>query len=105
MECCRLAHVSRCSGSPAQRNSHRPHRWWRGDEVRLATAQFGVRPAVRYQSSELASQRRPILRLPAIVLSSEAPLPVEIIPAKLNTFLGSARTRRGNAVAAALADS
>src|SRR5881398_1699191 len=70
------------SGTP----SHRPHRCWQGDEVRLASAQFGVRPAIRYRSSELATQRRPILRLPAIVLSSEAPLPVAIIPAKPNTF-------------------
>ena len=62
----------RCSGSPSQRNSHRPHRCWRGDEVRLASAQFGVRPAIRYRSSELATQSRPILRLPAIVLSSAA---------------------------------
>src|SRR5437667_9035457 len=35
-------------------------------------APFGVRPAVQYQSSELATQRRPILRLPAIVLGSSA---------------------------------
>ncbi len=70
--CCRVAHLFRCSGSPSQRNSHRPHRCWRGDEVRLASAQFGVRPAIRYRSSELATQSRPILRLPAIVLSSAA---------------------------------
>ena len=30
----RLAHLFRCSGSPSQRNSHRPHRRWRCDEVR-----------------------------------------------------------------------
>ena len=65
----------RCSGSPSQRNSHRPHRCWRGDEVRLASAPFGVRPAIRYQSSELATQSRPILRLPAIGLSSTANCP------------------------------
>ena len=39
----------RCSGSPSQRNSHRPHRWRRRDEVRrLAAAERGVRQAVRY---------------------------------------------------------
>jgi hypothetical protein len=59
--CCRVAHLFRCSGSPSQRNCHRPHRWWRGGEVRLASAQLGVRPAIRYRSSELATQSRPIL--------------------------------------------
>jgi uncharacterized protein YndB with AHSA1/START domain len=44
-----LAHLFRCSGSASERNSHRPHRWWRGDEVRrLAAAERGVRKAVRY---------------------------------------------------------
>ena len=38
----------------------------------LAAAQLGVRPAIRYRSSELATKSRPILRLPAIVLSSTA---------------------------------
>src|SRR5262245_3547637 len=70
--CCRVAHLCRCTGSPSQRNSHRSHRCWRGDEVRLASAQCRVRPAIRYRSSELATQGRPILRLPAIVLSREA---------------------------------
>ena len=38
----------RCSGSPSQRNSHRPHRWRRGDEVRrLAAIERRVRQAVR----------------------------------------------------------
>ena len=47
--CCRVAHLFRCSGSPAQRNSHRPHGRPRGDEVRrLAAAERGVRQAVRY---------------------------------------------------------
>ena len=46
--CCRVAHLPRCSGSPSQRNSHRPHRWSRGDEVRrLAAAERGVCQAVR----------------------------------------------------------
>ena len=51
-------------------DSHRPHRWWRGDEVRLASAQFGVCTAIRYRRSELATRSRTILRLPAMVLSS-----------------------------------
>src|SRR6266566_2948674 len=46
--CCRVAPVLRCSGSPAQRNPPRPHRWSRGDEVRwLAATARGVRKAVR----------------------------------------------------------
>ena len=46
--CCWVAHFFRCSGSPSQRNSHRPHRWCRCHEVRrLAAAECGVRPAVR----------------------------------------------------------
>jgi DNA-binding transcriptional ArsR family regulator len=47
MGCCRVAHLFRCSGSPSQRKPHRPHRWFRGDEVRLAAAERRVRPAVR----------------------------------------------------------
>ncbi len=35
---CRLAHLFRCSGSFSQRKSHRPHRRWRGDEVRRLAA-------------------------------------------------------------------
>ena len=31
---CRVAHLFRCSGSPSRRNSHRPHRRRRRDEVR-----------------------------------------------------------------------
>ena len=47
--CCRVAHLFRCSGSPSRRNSHRPHRRRRGDEVRrLAAAERGVRQAVRH---------------------------------------------------------
>src|SRR2546421_9088673 len=46
--CCRVAPLLRCSGSPAQWDPPRPHRWSRGDEVRwLATAARGVRKAVR----------------------------------------------------------
>ena len=46
--CCRVAHLFRCSGSPSQRNSHRPHRRPRGDEVRrLAAIERRVRQAVR----------------------------------------------------------
>src|SRR5437667_3248222 len=46
--CGRVAPVLRCSGSPAQRNPPRPHRWSRGDEVRwLAATARGVRKAVR----------------------------------------------------------
>ena len=64
---------------------------WRGDEVRrLAATERGVRQAVRDRSSQLATQSRPILRLPATVLSSAASCPVEIIPEKANTFPGSA---------------
>ena len=45
--CCRVAHLFRCSGSPSQRNSHRPHRCWRGHEVRrLAATECRVRKAV-----------------------------------------------------------
>src|SRR5262249_4843199 len=44
---CRVAYLLRCSGSPSQRNPHRPHRWSRGDEVRLAAAERAVRKAVR----------------------------------------------------------
>ena len=45
---CRVAHLFRCSGSPSQRNSHRPHRRRRGDEVRrLAAIERRVRKAVR----------------------------------------------------------
>src|SRR6202045_1963649 len=44
---CRMAHLFRCSGSPSQRNSHRTHCRPRGDEVRLAAAERGVRQAVR----------------------------------------------------------
>src|SRR5438034_4294555 len=45
--CCRVAHLFRCSGSPSQRNSHRPHRCWRGHEVRrLAATEHRVRKAV-----------------------------------------------------------
>ena len=45
---CRVAHLLRCSGSPSQRNSHRPDRRSRGHEVpRLAAAARGVRQAVR----------------------------------------------------------
>src|SRR2546427_3725314 len=44
---CRVAHLFRCSGSPAQRNSRRAHRWSRGDEVwRLAAIERRVRKAV-----------------------------------------------------------
>jgi len=46
---CRVAHLPRCSGSPAQRHPHRPHRWSRCDEVRRLARlnaeyakQFGV---------------------------------------------------------------
>src|SRR5213083_2250928 len=46
--CCRVAPLLRCSGSPAQWDPPRPHRWSRGDEVRrLATTARGVRKAVR----------------------------------------------------------
>ena len=45
---CRVAHCFRCSGSPSQRNSHRPHRRRRGHEVRrLAAIERRVRKAVR----------------------------------------------------------
>ena len=45
---CGVAHLFRCSGSPSQRNSHRPHRRRRGDEVRrLAAIERRVRKAVR----------------------------------------------------------
>ena len=47
--CCRVAHLLRRAGSPSQRNSHRPHRWSRRDEVRrLAAAERRVRKAVRH---------------------------------------------------------
>ena len=56
--CCRLAHLPRCSGSPARRNSHRPHRWSRRDEVRrLAATERRVRKAVRRRDDRLADQR------------------------------------------------
>jgi hypothetical protein len=43
-----MAHLLRRSGSPSQRNSHRPYRWWRGHEVqRLAAIERRVRQAVR----------------------------------------------------------
>jgi uncharacterized protein YndB with AHSA1/START domain len=46
--CCRVARLFRRPGSPAQRESHRPNRRSRGDEVRrLAAAAHGVRQAVR----------------------------------------------------------
>ena len=49
---CWLAHFFRCLGSPAQRNSHRTHRWRRCHEVRrLAAAECGIRPAVRRESA------------------------------------------------------
>ncbi len=48
-------HLFRCSGSPAQRNSHRPHRRPRRAEVRLAAAARGVRQAVRYRNAQLAA--------------------------------------------------
>src|SRR5271169_4754311 len=54
--CCRVAHLFRCLGSPSQRNSPRPHRWWRGHEVRLAAIERRVRQAIRYRSSQPASQ-------------------------------------------------
>ena len=45
---CRVAHLLRCSGSPSQRNSHRPHRRPRRHKVRrLAKAERRVRQAVR----------------------------------------------------------
>ena len=53
--CCRVAHLLRCSGSPSQRNAHRPHRWWRRDEVRrLAAAERRVRQAVRRRDAPAA---------------------------------------------------
>ncbi len=45
--CCRVAHLLRRPGSPSQRSPHRPHRWSRGHEVRLAAAERRVRTAVR----------------------------------------------------------
>ena len=46
--CCRVARLLRCSGSPSQRNPHRPHRWSGGDGVRwLAATERRVRTAVR----------------------------------------------------------
>src|SRR5205823_327520 len=46
-----VAYCFRCSGSAPERNSHRPYRCRRGDEVRLASAQRGVRQAVRRRVS------------------------------------------------------
>ena len=44
-----LAHLFRCARSPAERNSHRTHRWPRRHQVRrLAAAARGVRQAVRH---------------------------------------------------------
>src|SRR4029453_14913860 len=61
--CCRVAHLLRCSGSPSQRNPHRPYRWSRGNEVRrLAAAERGVRQAVRYRNAQLAAQRPETLK-------------------------------------------
>jgi hypothetical protein len=54
--CCRVADVFRCSGSPSQRNSDRPHCLWRGDEApQLAAAERGVRRAVRCRNAQLAA--------------------------------------------------
>src|SRR5579885_941873 len=63
--CCRMAHLSRCAGSFSQQNPRWPHRWSRCGAVRgLAEAQCGIRPAIRYRSSELVPRSRPTLRLP-----------------------------------------
>ena len=53
---CRLAHLFRCSGSPSQRNSHRPHGRPRGDEVRrLAATERRVRQAVSCRNAQRAA--------------------------------------------------
>ena len=52
--CCRVAHLPRCAGSPSQRNTDRPHRWSRRDEVRrLAAAEHRVREAVRRRDARV----------------------------------------------------
>ena len=51
-----IGHLFRCSGSPSQRNSHRPHGRRRGDKVRrLAAAKRGVRQAVQYGNAQRAA--------------------------------------------------
>src|SRR3982751_2896765 len=47
-----LAHLLRRPRSVPGRSPHRPHRRWRGDEVRVATLEYRIREAVRHRRRE-----------------------------------------------------